>query len=262
MEIIGYIASIFIGITLGLIGAGGSILTVPIMVYLFQIKPELATAYSLFIVGISAGVGAFQNYKEGFLKPKMALDFAMPSIFTLIITRYWLLPLIPNEIVQIGGFLITKNLLIMVVFAVLMIFASYPMIRQNKAQTISASSSPFKLIILGIIVGIITGFLGAGGGFMIIPALVLFGRLEMKTAIGTSLLIICINTLIGFTGDLIRGVELDFKLLLTITFFALAGIFIGNRLAVKIPGKKLKPIFGWFVLIMGTYIIIKETLLN
>lgn len=260
MEITGYIASVLIGITLGLIGAGGSILTVPIMVYLFGIKPELATSYSLFIVGVTAGVGAYQNAKSGFLKLRTALIFVVPSIIILIITRKILLPLIPEEITHIGSLVITKNIFIMLVFAILMISAAYPMITQRKDQRNLNDNSPVKLMILGIIVGLITGFLGAGGGFMIIPALVLFGGLEMKTAVGTSLLIICINTLIGFGADMIEGVQLDFKLLLFVTLFALVGMLIGNRISKKIPGYKLKPVFGWFVLVMGAYIILKEIL--
>jgi len=262
MEILGYIASIFIGIVLGLIGAGGSIMTVPIMVYLFKINPELATVYSLFIVGITALFGAIRYYRQGNIELKTALAFTLPSIITLLSIRKFLMPIIPKELFPLGNFLVSKDLLIMLVFAVLMILASISMIKSSGKESKTEKPSLAKLILLGLMVGVITGILGAGGGFMIIPALVIFGGLEMKTAVGTSLLIISINTLIGFAGDMINGISIDIKLLTLVTIFAILGMFLGTQLAKKIPGDKLKPIFGWFVLLMGIYIIIKEVILN
>ena len=262
IEILGYLASIFIGITLGLIGAGGGILSVPILVYLFHIPAEHATAYSLFIVGITAAIGAIKYYRQGFIKTSIAFNFVIPSVISLLITRKFLLPAIPNVIFQTDSFILSKNGLIMGFFAVVMVVSSLSMITDRKFNNSQDSNSSFKLILLGLIVGIVTGFLGAGGGFIIIPALVLFAGLEMKTAVGTSLLIICINTLIGFAGDLLTNMELDIKLLGFITFFALVGMFIGIWLSNKISGKTLKPIFGWFILLMGVYIFLKEFLIN
>lgn len=258
MEYIGYIASIIIGISLGLIGGGGSILTVPILVYLFQINPENATSYSLFIVGTTAMVGAYRHYKLGNLKIKSALYFAFPSVISLLMVRKLLVPKIPATIGYIHGFEISKNLLIMVVFAVLMIAASTSMIRKTKQQPIATNVNLTRLAAVGFLVGLVTGFLGAGGGFLIIPALIFFADLPMKRAVGTSLFIIFINSLIGFTGDMINGVEVNYKLLLTITCIAIIGMLIGTQLSKKIEGAKLKPAFGWFVLVMGIYIITKE----
>jgi uncharacterized membrane protein YfcA len=262
MEILGYLASIFIGITLGLIGAGGGILSVPILVYLFGIKPDNATAYSLFIVGITAGIGAIRYYRQGLIKTSIAFNFVIPSIISLLITRKFLMPNLPEVIFQGHSFLLSKSVLIMGFFALAMIVSSFSMITDRKYNINIETYSSAKLILLGLIVGIVTGFLGAGGGFIIVPALVLFAGLEMKTAVGTSLLIICINTLIGFTGDLLTNVELDIKLLVLITFFALIGMFIGMWLSNKLSGKTLKPIFGWFILLMGIYILLKEFLIN
>lgn len=258
MEYLGYFLSIIIGLSLGLIGGGGSILAVPILVYLFKIHPEQATSYSLFIVGITAMFGSYSHYKLGNLKIKAALIFALPSVLALLFVRDFILPKIPIFIFTVNDFTITKNLVIMVVFAFLMIAASFSMIRESSPKEIAKRDDSLIIASIGLLVGFITGFLGAGGGFLIIPALLFFGNLPMKQAIGTSLLIIFINSLIGFGGDIINGFEIDYKLLFTISAIALVGMFIGTFLSKKIDGAKLKPAFGWFVLVMGIYIIIKE----
>lgn len=258
MEYIGYIASIIIGISLGLIGGGGSILTVPILVYLFKLNPENATSYSLFIVGTTAMVGAYRHYKLGNLKIKSALYFALPSVISLLFVRKMVVAKIPAVLFYIQGFEVSKDFLIMSVFALLMIAASASMIRKTKTGSLSNTVNYSRLAFVGFLVGLLTGFLGAGGGFLIIPVLIFFADLSMKQAVGTSLLIIFINSLIGFTGDMINGVEVNYKLLFTITGIAIVGMLIGTQLSKKINGSKLEPAFGWFVLIMGCYIIAKE----
>ena len=260
MEYIGYLASILIGITLGLIGGGGSILTIPILVYLFQINPKLATTYSLFIVGVTAAIGAVRHYRMGNIKLKSALLFAIPSLITLLLIRKIILPLIPETITTIKGFVLTKDIFIMALFAKLMIAASYSMIKKSTAKPKSKSINPSLVFIIGSLVGIVTGFLGAGGGFLIIPVLLFFTGLTMKQAVGTSLLIIALNSLLGFLGDCINGIAVDYTFLITISGFASIGIFVGTLLSKKIDGTKLKPAFGWFILIMGVYIITKEFL--
>lgn len=262
MEIIGYIASVLIGISLGLIGGGGSILTVPILVYLFKVNPEHATSYSLFIVGISAMVGAFRHYKLGNLQIKSALYFAFPSVLSLLFVRKIILPLIPAHLFSIGSIEVSKNNLIMVVFAVLMMAASLSMIRKNKHVKVVEATNFTRLSLIGLMVGMVTGFLGAGGGFLIIPALMFFAGLPMKQAVGTSLLIIFINSMIGFGGDVINGAEINYTMLFSISAIAIVGMLIGTQLSKKIDGAKLKPAFGWFVLVMGIYIILKEMVFN
>jgi uncharacterized membrane protein YfcA len=262
MEIIGYLASILIGITLGLIGGGGSILTIPILVYIFHVNPKLATTYSLFIVGFTAAIGSFKHYQLGNLKFQSAIPFAIPSLISIIVVRKFLMPIIPETIFSLGTFSLTKDVLIMLLFSVLMIAASYSMIKSKKDIAQEVEPHVVKVVFIGALVGIVTGFLGAGGGFLIIPALIFFTGLTMKEAIGTSLLIIAFNSLFGFLGDVINGVNIDYLFLLSIAFFALIGIFIGTFLSKKIEGSKLKPAFGWFVLVMGIYIIIKETFLK
>ena len=244
----------------GLIGGGGSILTIPVLVYLFGVQPLVATGYSLFIVGSTSLVGAIKNYRKGFVDIKTALYFSIASTITVLITRKFLLHIIPDNLFSIGGLVITKSLLTMILFAVVMLFAAVKMIvgkppEEDKDHLFKAATG--KIIFIGISIGLLTGLLGAGGGFLIIPALIFLFHLPVKEAIGTSLMIISINSLIGFTGDIIHT-TVNWSLLLPITVMAVAGIFIGTKLGEKIHGEKLKKGFGWFVLVMGIYILIKE----
>src|SRR5690554_1218840 len=260
----GYIASIFIGIALGLIGGGGSILTVPVLVYLFSVDAVAATAYSLFIVGTTSAVGSFSYFKKGLVNIKTAVVFGIPSIASVFLTRAFIVPAIPQEIFSIGNFTVTKSILLMLLFAVLMIFASYSMIKKDKKccdEEPQKQKFNYPLILVeGALVGVLTGLVGAGGGFLIIPALVILSKLPMKEAVGTSLVIIAAKSLIGFFGESSETI-IDWVFLLKVMSFAIAGIFIGTAISKKITGQKLKPAFGWFVLGMGIYIIIKETLL-
>jgi uncharacterized protein len=262
MEILGYILAIIVGISLGLIGSGGSILTVPILVYVMGVNPVLATAYSLFIVGSTALVGGVQSAMQKRVDFKTVLIFGIPSIAAVYATRMWLVPIIPQEIFSIGSLAITKPIALMLLFAVVMILASVSMIRPGKNKEMDENAPRvynYPMILLeGTVVGLLTGLVGAGGGFLIIPALVLLARMPMKLAVGTSLFIIAAKSLIGFIGDLQGSEIIDWKLLGIFTAFSVGGIFIGILLSKKIPGQKLKKGFGWFVLVMGVYIIIKE----
>lgn len=261
MEMFGYAAAVLIGISLGLIGGGGSILTVPVLVYLFNTDAMLATSYSLFIVGISSMVGAYKNYRNGQVSIKTALLFGVSSVSTVYITRKFILPFIPQDLFSIGDMAVTKPMLTMILFAILMLLASTSMIRGGKTieekEPTQTGNKTLQLTLYGIGIGLVTGFLGAGGGFLLIPALVVLLKMPMKKAVGTSLLIIALNSLIGFVGD-IGQFPINWSFLLTISAIAVAGIFIGSAMSKKIPGYKLKKGFGWFVLIMGIYIIINE----
>ncbi len=264
MEIAGYAASVLIGISLGLIGGGGSILTVPVLVYLFGIDPVPATAYSLFIVGATSLAGAWPKYKAGLIDLRTAAVFGIPSIIAVYATRQFIIPVIPQNIFNAGSFVVTKSLVIMLLFAALMIVASISMIREKNVIG-ETSDQPLQynypmILLEGTLVGMLTGLVGAGGGFLIIPALVLFSKLPMKKAVGTSLLIIGVKSLIGFTGDLAHF-PMNWTLLATITVLAVAGLFAGNYTSKKVSAKGLQKGFGWFVLVMGCYIIIKELFL-
>jgi uncharacterized membrane protein YfcA len=260
MEILGYVASILMGLSLGLIGGGGSILTVPILVYLFDIDPVLSTAYSLFVVGLTSAVGSVSHFRNGNVHLKTALIFGLPSILAVYSVRKFVVPAIPDPVFSLGSLAVTKPVFVLVLFAILMIVASITMIRKPLKQTVSDQIKyNYPLIFVeGIAVGGVTGMVGAGGGFLIIPALVLMARLPMKLAVGTSLLIIALKSLIGFTGDLGSGLVIDYPFMLIFSLFAIVGILIGSYLTRFIPNEKLKPVFGWFVLVMGIYILLKE----
>lgn len=257
MEILGYILAVFIGISLGLIGGGGSILTVPVLVYLFHIEPTLATSYSLFIVGMTSLSGAIYQYSKGYVDLKAALSFGLMSVVTVFAVRKYLLPLIPDILWQAGALTLTKSTAIMVLFAVLMLAASVSMVLGHREQTGGARTSLAVLLAFGIGVGLVTGLLGAGGGFLIIPALVLLAKTPMRTAIGTSLFIVTINSLVGFAGD-IGHVYIDWPFLFIILAITVFGVLIGSIIGRQIPGERLRAGFGWFVLTMGIYILSRE----
>lgn len=264
MIIIGLFAAVIIGISLGLIGGGGSILTVPVLVYIFHVETVLATGYSLFIVGVTSLVGSMSYFRSKLINLKTAIIFGIPSFISVYLTRAFVIPSVPDEIMQWGDFLLTKDRFLLILFSVLMIGASYSMIKKPKLISKEEDSHQvfnYPLILLeGVVVGFLTGLVGAGGGFLIIPALVVFSKLPMKEAVGTSLLIIATKSLVGFTGEIGRY-AIDWYFLIGISVVAVIGIFLGTLLSKKMNGEQLKPAFGWFTLVMGIYIIVKELFL-
>lgn len=260
LDLLGYLGALIIGVTLGLIGGGGSILTVPVLVYLLMINPVTATAYSLFIVGASSLVGAANTMKKKLVDFRTATVFAIPAFIAVYSTRKFLVPAIPEHLFTLWAFEITKSIGIMLFFAIIMIVASISMIKNNGKEELQETKVMYNypLIILeGIVVGVLTGIVGAGGGFLIIPALVILAKLPMKKAVATSLLIIAVKSLIGFIGD-VENMEIDWIFLLIFTGLSILGIFLGGYLNKFINGEKLKKSFGWFILVMGIYIIGKE----
>lgn len=267
MEYLAFVFAAAIGISLGLIGAGGSILTVPVLVYMAHVEPVLATAYSLFVVGTTALVGGIRNSFKKLVDFKTAFLFGIPSIISVYATRAWIMPAIPSQF-EVWGFDVTKGTGLLLLFAGLMLATSISMIRNGgRAKELKeigeqGHSHHFGLVMIeGVGVGMLTGLVGAGGGFLIIPALVLLAGLEMKTAVGTSLLIIAMKSLLGFVGDIQIGTLIDWPFLLIFTGSSVAGIFIGSWLARFVHGSRLRKAFGWFVLIMGIYMILRETAL-
>jgi uncharacterized membrane protein YfcA len=260
-NIAGYLASGLIGISLGLIGGGGSIITIPVLVYLFHIEPTLATLYSLFIVGTTSLVGGIRSALNNMVDFKSALLFSLPSTLAVYFTRHYLLPHIPDTLLIISSFVLTKNIAIMIFFSITMLFAAVRMIRDKQrvyTENHTHQKNYLMIVAQGFVVGIVTGIIGAGGGFLIIPALVLLTGLTMKQAIGTSLIIIAINSLIGFVGDLSLVKEVNFPFVLLVSGLAITGVFLGSYLSRFIEGRSLKASFGWFALTMSVYIIIKE----
>lgn len=262
MEVLGYVACVFIGVILGVLGSGGSILSIPILVYLLNVDAVMASAYSLFIVGATSLVGAIPKYKNHLVNVRTGVLFGLPSIITIFATRKWIVPAIPDVIIQTETFTFTKRILILGLFALLMIMASFSMIRERKE--IENENQRFRIVLVileGLVIGFLTGLVGAGGGFLIIPALVLLTGLKFKTAVGTSLFIIAINSLIGFAGD-VMNYSIPWIFLLCVTALGVIGILIGNQLSHKIAAHSLRKTFGWFVLLMGCWILVKELLIT
>lgn len=261
IEALGLIASVAMGVTLGLMGGGGSVLTVPIMVYLFGLAPTLATSYSLFVVGLTALVGGLIYLRTGDIDYKVGFAFAIPSILGVNLARGLLIPQLPDIIFSFSDLVVTKDVLIMVAFAGLMVLASLSMIRpRQEAKPIETAAFRRVAVIAGqgLLVGLIAGFVGAGGGFLIIPALVFFAGLKMRVAVGTSLLIIAAQSLFGFAGDIARGSSIDWKLLGAVALAAVVGILGGSGFGHKIQEQSLKVTFGWFVLLMGATILLEQ----
>jgi uncharacterized membrane protein YfcA len=257
MEILGYVGALFIGLVLGLTGGGGSILTVPILVYLMSISPVTATAYSLFIVGTTSTFGAIQNYRKNLVDIKNGFLFAIPSFIAVYFTRKYIVPRIPDIIIE-APILIAKNTFLMLFFAVIMIFGALSVLKKKSQDTNNEENR--NLILIGIqtfTIGIIIGLVGAGGGFLIIPTLILFAKLPMRKAVGTSLFIIAMNSLVGFTGDM-QNLVIDWLFLLTFSAISVVGIFIGMYLTKYTNENQLKKIFAYFVLLMAAIILLKE----
>lgn len=262
MIIIGYLSMLLVGVVLGLIGGGGAILTMPILVYLFQVPPVLATSYSLFIVGIASVVGVWRYHLQGLVDYKTAFTFLFPSFVGTYLARHALLPNLPDIIFQTPSFSFSKDQLVMVCFALVMVGASLSMIRSQKTLVESQQAQRWKqilqLAVLGIVVGFVAGFVGAGGGFLIIPALVFFAGLSMKGAVPTSLLIISINSLVAFAGDVAVAVQVNWSFLLSSSVAAVMGLFWGVKLSSRFSAAALKTGFGWFVLLMGVWILTQQ----
>ena len=259
MEIIGYIGALCIGLILGITGGGGSIMTVPILVYILGFNPITATAYSLFIVGTTSAFGATQNFFKGMVNVKKGFLFAVPSFIAVYLTRRYLVPALPDVIATIDNFKITKEFFLMVLFAVIMLFAALSMLKKKKGNPLTIDKDESKILFIAQTfgVGILIGLVGAGGGFLIIPSLVFFAKLSMRKAVATSLLIIALNSLIGFLGDL-QTLVIDWKFLLTFTSLSVTGIFIGIYLNRFLNETQLKKGFGYFVLLMAIFILTKE----
>lgn len=263
-QYIGYILAVFVGVILGLIGSGGSILSVPILAYVMGIEPVLATAYSLFIVGTTALVGGFQKAKQQLVDFNKVFLFGIPTIISVFLTRRYVVPSIAEVVFSSGSFSLRKPVFIMAIFAIVMIFASVRMIKPLKKLPVEGSEklNYFGIVLQGLFIGLVAGFVGAGGGFLIIPALIFMAKTPVKMAVGTSLFIVATQSLIGFLGDIRPNQLLDWQLIITFTTLSIIGIFIGNAFSKKVSSENLKIGFGWFVLTMGIFIIIKEFFLT
>jgi len=258
-EIFGYIAAFVMGLTLGSLGSGGSILTVPILVYLMGVAPVTATGYSLLIVGAAAAFGALRYYKQGLVNVRASITFALPSVIAVYLTRAFLMPAIPDPIIS-APVTLGKDMAIMVLFAVLMIVSALMMLRNSRKLTPpkEAKQPVWLILIEGAVVGVATGILGAGGGFLIIPALVLLIGMPMKEAVGASLLIIALKSLIGFIGDVQAGIELQFPMLAVFFAATFCGIWAATKIAGKFDSQKMQRFFAFFTLTVAMVIVTME----
>ncbi|MGA0956713.1 MAG: sulfite exporter TauE/SafE family protein [Flavobacteriaceae bacterium] len=260
METLGYIGALLIGLILGLIGSGGSVLAVPIFTYLFLLDEKVATAYSLFVVGLTSLVGSINYNLKKLINWNQVLLFGLPSIISVVLVRYFIMPNIPDIIISISGNDISRRILILGLFSILLILSSITMFINKQSKTSGIDLNYFKIASEGFIVGGLTGLIGAGGGFLIIPSLVILGKLPIKEAVGTSLVIISLKSLSGFFFGDVFLIQIDWSLILNFTFISIIGIFIGNYLSVYINAKLLKKIFAVFIFIIGFLIIINELL--
>lgn len=263
MHILGYFFALIIGLVMGLIGGGGSILSVPVFAYLFNIDAITATAFSLFVVGATSSVGSVSFIRQGYVNFTTAFRFGIPSVLGILFSRRLVLPHLPEYIIHRWGITLTKDMFILILFAVLMLLSSIKMIqKKERVRKPRESETNYTLLVSqGLLVGIVTGFIGAGGGFLIVPALVMLLGVSMKEAVATSLFIISINSFIGFASSLDK-ITVDWTFLLSFTSLSIIGILIGVAFSKRIEPRKLKPIFGWFVLVMGIWIIVTELLLK
>ncbi len=286
--LIATVLSLFVGLSLGVIGAGGSILTVPILHYVLGLDAVTSTALSLAVVGVTAAAAMMRYQRNNLIAWKEGLLFALPSLVSVASVRAIVVPSLPGEVVLIPGvFGVAKDTLILASFSIVMFVASLAMLKPQrteppeatveKASMNPASHEPRatatahtqkvtklsfrKMIIIsleGVLVGAVTGFVGAGGGFLIVPALNLLVGLSMKVAIGTSLMIIAFKSLLGFFGDIGAGVGIPWATLGVVTAASLLGMRIGLHVSHRVSGQKLKPIFGVFVLVMSVVLLVKE----
>jgi len=260
LEVVGFFGAFLTGIVIGLFGGGGSILAVPIFVYLFKLNPVIATSYSMFVVGFSSAIGTLINIKKKLIAYKTAVIFTLPALVSVYITRRFLIPNIPDILFSIEGYDITKKMSLMLFFSFVIVLSSVLMLKKPKTEHITnlLPKMNYKLLVSnGLGVGVLTGLVGAGGGFIIVPALVVFARITIKQAVATSLIIITFNSLIGFASDLsLVRVEWDFLILFT--SLSVAGIFVGIYFSNFIQESTLKTNFARFMIVMATVIVVKE----
>lgn len=252
MIVLGYSLAIVMGLVLGMLGAGGSILTVPILVYFLKVKPVIATGYSLLVVGSAALFGSINHWRSGNVYLKTTLLFALPAMFTVLFTRTFIVPSIPASLLGVP-----KDSFIMMLFASLMLMSAIYMLKPLPLKTedyVQHSQRLPKILAGGVGVGLMTGLVGAGGGFLIIPTLIAFFDLKVKEAIGTSLTVIAINSLVGFKGDIASGITFDWPLLTLFISLTFIGIALGTSLGKNIQAPILKKLFGVFVLMISILI--------
>jgi uncharacterized protein len=258
-----YSASLSIGLLLGFIGAGGSIVAIPVFIYILKKDPISSSIYSMFVVGISSMAGSIPSIINKTVDFKVALVFGVPSMVGVFIARKIIFPLIPVELFTIGSFSLSRNFLFMLCLSTVMFLAALRILKPlAEIQPGHDDKSGSALLIpRGFFVGIFTGLMGIGGGFLIVPALYFLAKSSLKKAIGTALFIITFNSLFSFLNSY-TSINIDWSLLIKFSTGAIIGIIIGTGISKKIPTNYLKKIFGWFIFSMSLYIIYRQLFSN
>jgi uncharacterized membrane protein YfcA len=265
MQVFGYAGAFITGLVLGLMGGGGALLSIPVLVYLFHIPASVATGYSLFIVGLTASSGAVQNMRNKKVDYVAALFYGIPSVITVFLMRRYVVPNLPEIILSTSSFNLDKNHFILLILSVVMYGAAYKMITDKgneEENTLPHKNHRIFLMLYAIVIGAFLGLVGAGGGFLMVPALIYFANVPTKHAISTSLLLVALNSWIGFLGDVSSSSNMNWKFLFTFSAFSIVGLFTGTYLSRFVDARHMKKYFGWFILLVGIYIVIKETFLK
>ena len=263
IEIFGYIGAFFIGLIMGILGGGGSILAVPILAYIFHLDEKIATAYSLFVVGSTGLIGGLRQTLNKMVDWKAAITFGIPAVIGITTVRAFVVPNLPEILFEIGSFEFTRRMGMFGLFAVLMLLAATSML-SNKTKNKSTKEIGFNPLILseGLFIGGLTGLVGAGGGFLIVPALIVIAQLDMKKASATSLIIIALNSLTGFFLGDATHMEINWKFLSIFVGIAMSGIIIGTFLNQLLPVKLLKKSFAYFIIAMAIFIFVEEFIIG
>lgn len=267
MDPLGGFLAIIIGIIFGLIGTGGSILTIPLLYYFFKIPPLLATSYSLILIGLTSFLGSLLHHKNKNINYKLGLYFSAVSVVSVFLTRSYLLPIVPENIFNYKSIIITKEYGVLILLSTIMMISGYLIVsdrtKKNHVDPVLApehkiSMTSYGFIASAFIVGIITGLVGTGGSFLIIPTLMFFSKLQIKKAIGTSILIVCVNSLFGFLSDFKSGIDFNFSFILPFLICICIGMAVGMQMAKKLSNNHLKYLFGYVTLIVGIFIMLES----
>jgi len=260
MMILGWLLALLVGLALSLSGAGGSILAVPILVYFMGVPATDATVDSLFIVSVTAAISALRYYRQGLVDIPVAVAFILPSFISIELVRVWLIPILPHVLYQSHSFILQRDTLILLIFSLVMLWAARGMLKTAPASRIlDKQSRPWAALVgQGFILGAMVGLVGAGGGFLIVPVLVSWVGLSMKQAVGTSLMIITINTMFGFIVGMQSGSDIDMKLIGLFTMLTLLGAWLGLRIAPYVQEKILKTVFAYAVVLIALSMLVNS----
>jgi uncharacterized membrane protein YfcA len=236
------VLSVGVGVALGMLGGGGSILTVPLLVYVAGLDAKEAIATSLFVVGVTSAVGAFSHARAGRVRWRTGLLFGAAGMAGAYAGG------------RVAEYL--PGSLLLVAFGLMMLATAVAMLRGRRAPegTVHTELPLLHVGLHGVVVGVVTGLVGAGGGFLVVPALVLLGGLPMGAAVGTSLVVIAMKSAAGLAGYL-HSVQIDWGLALAVTAAAVLGSVLGGRLVGRVDPDVLRRAFGWFVVVMGVFVL-------